>query len=400
MRGSLLAGIALSQLLALGYTCEQAVFVKRQPVEIICSGSTTSTTTEWTYTDCEPKTRAPFGGHKLFNAEDSECEPGSECHDTPKTKGGGKTVTNKVPNTASPRKTHKGKGKVVVSQTTSRRATGKTTSAAARTTKGSHRSRSSSSNNTRTPPTSDPITGRSRSTSRPSGSSRSSSRLTGTSSQSGRSSSRSTSSTASRTSQLARTSQSPSTSSAATPPPSQSTSSSPPASPTPSSTTTSPVASPTCADLPNGDFGDGTQAPWYISDQVTADSSTVVAQGVAGHPYSFALIPSQTSFAQVYLNNYLPRCGDPPPLVTLMVSFEYQFTGASQGCTIQVSTNRSPDNIVSITDNGSQAGVWQTYQGGPVEVQLTYDPLFTVKLACQNNQPGVPAILITAISAY
>ena len=153
-------------------------------------------------------------------------------------------------------------------------------------------------------------------------------------------------------------------------------------------------------DLPNGDFGDGTAAPWYISDQVTADSSTVVTEGPDGYPYAFALIPSQTSYAQVYLNNYLPSCGSPPPVVTITVRFMFQFTGASEGCTIRVATNRSPDDIVFITDDGALPGIWQTYEGVPVEVQLTYDPLFTVKLACESNQPGVPAILITAISAY
>jgi hypothetical protein len=153
-------------------------------------------------------------------------------------------------------------------------------------------------------------------------------------------------------------------------------------------------------DLPNRDFGDGTAAPWYISDQVTADSSTIAVEGLDDHPYAFALIPSQTSYAQVYLNNYLPSCGDPPPVVTINVRFKFQFTGASEGCTIRVATNRSPDDIVLVADDEAQSGVWQSYEGVPVEVQLTYDPLFTIKLACENNQPGVPAILITDVSAY
>jgi hypothetical protein len=173
---------------------------------------------------------------------------------------------------------------------------------------------------------------------------------------------------------------------------------------TTSSTTSSEAPSQTCADLENGNFsnGDGTLPPWYISDQVTADSSGVVAASPGGGdtPSAFALIPSQADFAQVYLNQQLPSCGSPPPEVTLTVRFQYQFTGDSQGCSIGASVNRDPANIVSIEDDGSSPGVWQAYEGPPIQVQLTYDPLFTLKLSCQEDTANTPAILITDISVY
>jgi hypothetical protein len=153
--------------------------------------------------------------------------------------------------------------------------------------------------------------------------------------------------------------------------------------------------------VPAGDFPDGVLAPLYISDQVTADSSTVVdTEDNDDHPYAFALIPSQDQRSQVYLNNYLPSCGDPPPEVTLQISFDYQFTGDSERCSIAVAVNRSPDNLVTVTDEGVEPGVWQSFQGEPITVQLTYDPLFTVKLLCEEDTANQPAILITDIKAY
>lgn len=152
--------------------------------------------------------------------------------------------------------------------------------------------------------------------------------------------------------------------------------------------------------MPNPNFDGDTISPWYISDQITADSSNVIASDKEGQPYAFALIPSQTSLAQVYLNNYLPSCGSPPPKVTLMMHFDFQFTGNSSGCTIGVAVNRSPDNIVDIIDDGKHNGEWQKFEGQPTMIQLTYDPLFTVKMKCDINKANTPAILITAIFAY
>lgn len=87
-------------------------------------------------------------------------------------------------------------------------------------------------------------------------------------------------------------------------------------------------------------------------------------------------------------------------MVTLNVRFNYQFTGDSGGCMIGASVNRSPDNILSIQEDTSSLGVWQEYIGDPVQVQLTYDPLFTLKLSCAANTANQPAILITDISVY
>jgi hypothetical protein len=168
-----------------------------------------------------------------------------------------------------------------------------------------------------------------------------------------------------------------------------------------SSSTTSAEPEPTCSDIPSGDFPDGDLGPWYISDQVTADSSEVTdISGLDDHPYAFALIPSQDSRAQVYLNNYLPRCGDPPPEVTLQVSFDYQFTGESEGCSISVTINRPPQFLGTVTDDGDQPGVWQSFQGEEITVQLTYDPLFTVRMMCDGDTANEPAILVTDIKAY
>ncbi|KAK0383161.1 hypothetical protein NLU13_9074 [Sarocladium strictum] len=178
-----------------------------------------------------------------------------------------------------------------------------------------------------------------------------------------------------------------------------------PSSDTSTSSTSTSISSaapgPSCSDIPNGEFTDGETAPWYISDQVTADSSAVVeTDGQEDHPHAFALIPSQGDRAQVYLNNYLPRCGDPPPEVTLQVSLDYQFTGESTGCSIAVTINRPPQFLLTITDDGTAPGVWQSAQGEPVTVQLTYDPLFTVRLMCDGDTANEQAILVTDIKAY
>ncbi|CRJ87202.1 hypothetical protein BN1723_000248 [Verticillium longisporum] len=165
-----------------------------------------------------------------------------------------------------------------------------------------------------------------------------------------------------------------------------------------SSTTTSASPSQTCADISNGSFQNNDIGAWYISDEVTADSG-IVQEGPDGVEYSFALIPSQQQFAQVYINQYI-RCGDPPPIVEIEVRFSYQFTGNSQGCSIAASVNRSPDNLLTIQDDGQSPGVWQQYEGPVITVQLTYDPLFTIKMLCQEDTANTEAILITEISVY
>ncbi|KAL3959571.1 hypothetical protein ACCO45_004688 [Purpureocillium lilacinum] len=172
---------------------------------------------------------------------------------------------------------------------------------------------------------------------------------------------------------------------------------------TSTTTTTSTSPTQTCPDLENGDFGDttGTLAPWYISDQVTADSSGVVAEGPDGRSgSSFALIPSQTDRAQVYLNQQIPRCGDPRPRSPSPSGFDYQFTGDSEGCSIGAAVNRETTNLVTITDEGVTPGEWQHYEGQPITVQLTYDSLFTLKLMCDSDTPNTPGILITDITIY
>ena len=154
---------------------------------------------------------------------------------------------------------------------------------------------------------------------------------------------------------------------------------------------------PECTDV-DGNFENGVLPPWYISDRVTADSSVLE---VGDGEWAFALIPSQDSFAQVHLNQLLPNCGFPPPEVTMTVRFDYLFTGASSGCQIQAWVNRNPaTDLANIQDDGQSPGVWQSYTGEPIEVQLTFDPLFTIRMACQENTPNVPAILIRDISVY
>ncbi|RNJ60506.1 hypothetical protein D7B24_007429 [Verticillium nonalfalfae] len=158
------------------------------------------------------------------------------------------------------------------------------------------------------------------------------------------------------------------------------------------------AASRQATDISNGSFQNNDIGAWFISDQVTADSG-IVQEGPDGVQYSFALIPSQQQFAQVYINQYI-RCGDPPPIVEIQVRFSYQFTGNSQGCSIAASVNRSPDNILTIQDDGQSPGVWQQYEGPVITVQLTYDPLFTIKMLCQEDTANTEAILITEISVY
>ncbi|UNI24673.1 hypothetical protein JDV02_010403 [Purpureocillium takamizusanense] len=107
-----------------------------------------------------------------------------------------------------------------------------------------------------------------------------------------------------------------------------------------------------------------------------------------------------TDRAQVYLNQQIPRCGDPPPVVTLTIRFDYQFTGDSEGCSIGAAVNRDPNNLVTVTDEGVTPGEWQHYEGQPIMVQLTYDSLFTLKLMCDSDTPNMPGILITDITIY
>ncbi|OAQ69881.1 hypothetical protein VFPPC_13272 [Pochonia chlamydosporia 170] len=217
-----------------------------------------------------------------------------------------------------------------------------------------------------------------------------------------KSSSQSASSTSSKASSLSSSSASSSSPTSTTP---SSSSTSPESSSAAASSSTSsepptPTDDPNCEDISGNNFPDGTLAPWYISDQVTADSSGVVAEGPDGTDHAFALIPSQDQFAQVYLNQQLPRCGDPPPKVTVKVSFDYQFTGDSTGCTIGASFNRETTNFLEVADDGQSNGVWQHYAGDPSEVQLTYDSLFTLKLSCPKDTANKPAILITNIYVY
>ncbi|KFY87556.1 hypothetical protein V498_07121, partial [Pseudogymnoascus sp. VKM F-4517 (FW-2822)] len=211
------------------------------------------------------------------------------------------------------------------------------------------------------------------------------------------------------TSTASTTSTAPPTSTTSTAPPTSTTSAASTTSATPPTSTTSSPPLPTCPDI-TSDFeyeltGDSEYGlllpPWFISDQVTADSR-VVLTGPGSTPNSFALIHSQTSPAQVYLNQYLPPCGTyPPPAVTITLRFQYQFTGASEGCSIRARVNRSPATyLAEVIDDGASDGVWQSYTGSPVEVQLTYDPLFTVEMACERNTPGEPTILVTDVSVY
>lgn len=138
---------------------------------------------------------------------------------------------------------------------------------------------------------------------------------------------------------------------------------------------------------------------WFISDQWTANSR-VIEDGPAGHPYAFALIPAQTQFAQVYLNQYIPRCSDPPPRVNVKIRFRYKFTGDSQGCAIRASVNRENTDLFNIQDAGGSGGAWQTYAGPVTSVQLTYDPIFQLKMSCTSNTANKPAIEVTDISVY
>lgn len=125
-------------------------------------------------------------------------------------------------------------------------------------------------------------------------------------------------------------------------------------------------------------------------------------RGPAQVLYLFLLlqIPSQNDKAQVHLNQQLPRCGDPPPKVTVQVSFDYEFTGESTSYKIGYGFNRESTNMDEITDDGKSIGVWQHYAGPPTEAQLTYDSLFTLKLFCPKDTAKEPAILITDIYVY
>ena len=56
--------------------------------------------------------------------------------------------------------------------------------------------------------------------------------------------------------------------------------------------------------------------------------------------------------------------------------------------------------LFTITDDGVPDSEWQTYAGGPVDVQLTYDAAFTTELECNQNTPTEPAVLIINISLF
>lgn len=139
---------------------------------------------------------------------------------------------------------------------------------------------------------------------------------------------------------------------------------------------------------------------WYISDQYTADS-TFVSEGPASIDTSFALIPSQTQYAQCYLNQNVPVCGSYPlPELVYRIHFQYMFTGASTGCSIAASVVQGGPNLVSISQTGHTDGVWYTYDGPAVTVQETYSMLFTIKLACESNTAKENAVLVTDIKEF
>jgi hypothetical protein len=135
---------------------------------------------------------------------------------------------------------------------------------------------------------------------------------------------------------------------------------------------------------------------------MTADSKviSVDASPDSSTDHAFALIPSQIDPAKVYLNQQLPSCGYPPPLVTVKITFDYEFTGDSTGCIIGAAFNRETTNVVEIVDDGTSNGVWQHFEGPETQVQLTTDPLFTIKLNCAANTANTPGILITNIHVY
>ncbi|KAL6868706.1 hypothetical protein ACO1O0_000022 [Amphichorda felina] len=75
----------------------------------------------------------------------------------------------------------------------------------------------------------------------------------------------------------------------------------------------------------------------------------------------------------------------------MRIHFVYQFTGKSTGCNIRASVNRSSQDLLRIEDDGNSPGQWQVYESDPIEVQLTYDPLFTLKMGCDADTPHEPA---------
>ncbi|CAI4211179.1 unnamed protein product [Parascedosporium putredinis] len=86
---------------------------------------------------------------------------------------------------------------------------------------------------------------------------------------------------------------------------------------------------PECEDLVNGDFTNVVLAPWYLSDEVVAYDSAVLPYEPSNSGYAFALIPYTTGPSQVYLNQLLPSCGQPPPEVTVRFRFSYSFAAGA-----------------------------------------------------------------------
>ncbi|CAK7221266.1 hypothetical protein SEUCBS140593_004513 [Sporothrix eucalyptigena] len=166
-----------------------------------------------------------------------------------------------------------------------------------------------------------------------------------------------------------------------------------------SSSSSSSAPSSTCSGLTNGNFVNGVLAPWYISDQMTADSH-VVSGGPSISGYMLNFVPSQTHYAQVYLDQLLPSCGNPPPEVTVHISFKYMFTGSSSGCKFGARINQDGANLLDVEDTGKIVGEWYTYTGPATTVQLSYNPLFTLMMSCQTNTAQTSALYVTDISVY
>ncbi|CAI4212679.1 unnamed protein product [Parascedosporium putredinis] len=188
--------------------------------------------------------------------------------------------------------------------------------------------------------------------------------------------------------------------------PSESSTSEAPASSTVTSDTSSATPTPTASPQPecqeiDGNFENGVEDPWYISNQMTADSSTVLEYEPSDSGYAFALIPSQRDSSQVYLNQPLPTCSNTPITVTLQIRFFYEFAAEAVGCKITAGLAGSPTGAAEIIEDDTNQGAWLEYVGTPFEYTLQSYTLFTVALSCAGDaEPGNPAIHISNISVY
>ena len=154
-----------------------------------------------------------------------------------------------------------------------------------------------------------------------------------------------------------------------------------------------------CADLVNGNFATGQLSPWYNSDQQTTNIA-VVSEGPSTGDHAFAMVPAQTQYAQVYINQPLPYCGNVPAAVVIRAQFSYMFTSYSTGCQINIAVNQGGPVISTVSQTGHAANTWYTYSGPATHVTLGYTPLFTVQMSCSSNTPQKNAVLVTDIKAY